>query len=169
MKALGMILMLAGILLAIALVPLIFLGNNYPTASLVAPILCSGESEIVSETTVVENEITENVSEVRFLGTMQCVNRETGEVTELTTTLLIASIVPAMLLFVIGLSIFNVGAAFGGMGGMKEAQEMAKDPVLKAKLDSLTADLKAGRISYEDYLSQYNQLIADYKARQRGV
>jgi hypothetical protein len=169
MKAIGMILMLAGILLAIALVPLIFLGSNYPTAGLVAPILCGANSDILSETTVLENEITENISELRFLGTMQCVNRETGEVTELTTTLLIASIVPAMLLFVIGLSIFNVGAAFGGMGGMKEAQEMAKDPAVKAKLDSLTADLKAGRISYEDYLSQYNQLIADYKARQRGV
>jgi hypothetical protein len=166
MKALGMILILAGILLAIAFVPLIFLGSNYPTASLVAPMLCGADSEILSETTVVENEITENISRVRFLGNMQCVNSETGETSDLTTMLLIVATVPAVLLFVIGLSIFNMGAAFGGMGGLKEAQEMAKDPQVKAKLDSLTADLKAGRISYEEYLSQYNQLIADYKARQ---
>jgi hypothetical protein len=169
MKAIGLILMLAGILLAIALVPLMFLGKNYPTASLVAPILCGSGSEIVSETTVVENAITENISELRFLGNMQCVNSETGETTDLTTMLLIVSTVPAVILFVIGLTIYNMGAAFGGMGGMKEAQDIARIPEVKAKLTAMNADLKAGRISYEDYMSQYNALIADYKARQASV
>jgi hypothetical protein len=162
MKLVGIILIVVGILLALALVPIMFLGSSYPTAGLITPLLCGGSDyQIVSETTVVET-----TTRTRILGNMQCVNNQTGETSDLTSMLLILSTVPAVVIGIIGLAIYNMGAAFGGIDGMKEAQEIAKIPEVKARLNAMNADLKAGRITYEDYMSQYNSIIAEYKARQ---
>jgi hypothetical protein len=96
---------------------------------------------------------------------------EAGEVTNdsVAGTLLIASLVPAVLLGTIGVALMNAGnmiSGMGGFGGMKEMAEIAKVPEVKAQLDALMEDLKAGRVSYEDYAAMSKNIMENYKARQ---
>ena len=161
MKILGIILLLIGIIWAIVLLPVLFLGTNYPTASLVASIFCGSDSSIAAETMAVETS-----RGTRFLGSMECVNNTTGETSDLTMMYFIISLVPGVVLGTIGVALMNAGNMLGGFGGMKELSEIYKVPEVKAQLDPLMNDLKAGRISYEDYNEQSKVIIENYKARQ---
>lgn len=168
MKLGGIVLLVFGVVYALAFVPVIFLGQTYPTAGLITPVVCGGnEYDLVSETERVQTSATRS----RILTTMQCVSIETGEVKD-APLLLILAIVPGVLMGVIGLALYNAGRVFasaGGMSGMREMQAIARVPEVKVKLDALIEELKAGRITQEDYTEKMYAIINDYKARQAAA
>lgn len=164
MKMIGIVLLVVGILLVVALLPINFLGNNWPTTGLVGSILCGSGNHL--EVTFGVNE---NATRLRnsIQGMSACVN-ETGDVTNdsISGTLLIISMVPGVVLGTIGVALMNAGNMLGGFGGMKEMAEISKVPEVKAQLDALLEDFKAGRVSYEDYAAKSKNIIENYKARQ---
>jgi hypothetical protein len=164
MKAIGLGLIVVGILLGLILLPIVFLGKNYPTAALIAPILCGEGYEIV-----VEFGVNENATRLRSLigSTAQCVDAQ-GNVGEQDPNgiLLVLGMVPAVVLATFGFAIYNAGAMLGGFSGMKEMTEISKVPEVKVQLDALLDDFKAGRVSYEDYTAMSKTIIESYKARQ---
>lgn len=167
MKNIGLILIIVGVLLAIALVPILFLGQNWPTTGLVSPIFCGSGNQLVTEVSVRETgRLRSSVG-----STILCVDA-TGEVVNenIGSTFLVASIAPAVILGVIGIALMNAGkmiSGFGGASGMREAANIAQIPEVKAKLEVLMSDLKNGRISYQDYTVKAKKVMDDYKAQQQ--
>jgi hypothetical protein len=168
MKLVGIILLVLGVVYALAFVPVIFLGQSYPTAGLITPVVCRGSDyDLVSETERVQTSATRS----RILTSMQCVSIETGEAKD-ASLLLILAVVPGVLMGVIGLALYNAAGVFasaGGMSGMREMQAIARVPEVKVKLDALIEDLKAGRITQEEYTEKMYAIINDYKARQAAA
>lgn len=167
MKPIGLILLIVGILWAVALVPVNFLGSSWPTTGLVSPIFCGAGNQINTEVTVRDTGRVRS----RVTGTVECIDA-TGAVVNDTvgSTLLIASIVPAVILGVVGIALMNAGAMMknmGGASGMREMSNIAKVPEVKAKLDVLMNELKNGRISYQDYTVKAKKVMDDYKATQQ--
>lgn len=163
MKQIGIALLGLGIFLAVAFVPVLFLGSNWPAAGLITPLVCGGGNyQILSETTV-----NENATRARNLvsTTMSCVN-ENGEENSIGGSLLIIATVPAVVLGSIGIALLNADKMMGGFGGMNEMAEIAKVPEVKAQLDALLEDFKANRLSYQDYMTMTKNIVENYKARQ---
>jgi hypothetical protein len=161
MKNVGIILLVLGIVWAVAFVPVMFLGDAYPTAGLIAPLVCGGGSSLVSETTVTETSRRTNVS----TGVV-CEDSATGEQRSVTSALLILSIVPGALMGTIGLALLNAGRMLGGLGNRGELAAIAQTPEVKARMAKLMEDLKAGRLTYSEYASQSRAIIEEYRARQ---
>jgi hypothetical protein len=168
MKIVGIVLLVLGIVYALAFVPVIFLGHSMPTAGLIAPVVCGGSGyELVTDTELVHTSATR----ARILTSMQCVSTETGELKD-APLLLILAVVPGVLMAVIGLAVYNAAGVFasaGGMSGMREMQAIARVPEVKVKLDALIEDLKVGRISQEEYTEKMYSIINEYKARQAAA
>src|SRR5262245_18536261 len=132
MKLVGIILLVVGILLVVAFLPIMFLGNNWPTTALVGPIFCGAGNHLE-----VTFGINENATRLRnsIEGMTFCVD-EAGDVTNdsVAGTLLIVSLVPGVVIGSIGLALLNAGnmiSGMGGFGGMKELAEISKVPEVK--------------------------------------
>lgn len=160
MKSFALLLIIVSVILAVALVPNLFI-PNYPTAGLVDSVLCGQDDLITSVTQVSESYRT------RYSSGMACGNPATGDVRSITVPFLLGSAVLSALPLIIGVAMLGVGRAMGASSQLMDGMNAAEKDQFKLAMDQLNKDARAGRISGPEYMRRMSELTAQIKASPR--
>jgi hypothetical protein len=169
MKALGRLLILISLLLVLAIVPVLFLGSNWPTNNLVQSLIC-GEDKFLTETTQTQTQIgNSNIARVKIGTTAACVNEATGTQTDALSKFMIIAAIAFIVPFALGMTLNGIGSAMAQAGGnFGEMRAIAQLPDVQAKSKEWQQAVRSGQMSVEEY-SQRVKALYEEKAVERAA
>jgi hypothetical protein len=167
MKTLGRALIFVAILLALAIVPVLFLGASWPTYSVVSPLVCESgafDSEMSQTRTEIGGS---GIARVRGSISASCIS-VSGAREDVTGKFLIIAALAFIVPLIAGITFYGIGNVLVSGAEMADVRAIAEMPDVKQQTELWQQALRTGQMTMSEYTGRvkalYMQKSAELKA-----